>query len=58
MQFYGGFIVDQSGHPKTYAEGNATAHGDAEVWFADMLRNIPIDWCVVIDWEHLTTALP
>ena len=25
MQEYGGFIVDNRGHPKTYAEGNATA---------------------------------
>ena len=27
MQEYGGFIVDNSGHPKTYAEGNARKLG-------------------------------
>jgi predicted sugar kinase len=50
MQEYGGFVVDNSGHPKTYAEGNATANWDASIWTEDMLRNIPSDWYVVIDW--------
>lgn len=51
MQKYGGFVVDNSGHPKTYAEGNATAHWDPSVWTEDMLRHIPADWYVVIDWN-------
>jgi hypothetical protein len=52
MQEYGGFVVDNSGHPKTYAEGNATANWDPSIWTEDMLRDIPIDWFVVIDWNH------
>jgi len=51
MQRYGGFIVDNSGHPKTYAEGDETAHWDAQVWTADMLRDIPPSWYVVLDWN-------
>ncbi|MGB8983578.1 MAG: hypothetical protein WCC12_17045 [Anaerolineales bacterium] len=57
MQEYGGFIVDNSGHPKTYAEGNATAHWTASVWTEDMLRNIPADWYVVIDWNAPSTKV-
>ena len=52
MQKYGGFIVDNSGHPKTYAEGDPTAHWDPSIWTEDMLRNIPSDWYVVIDWNY------
>lgn len=55
MQEYGGFIVDNSGHPKTYAEGDATANWDPSVWTGDMLRNIPMDWYVVIDWDRPST---
>ncbi|HEX2997351.1 MAG TPA: hypothetical protein VHP14_21190, partial [Anaerolineales bacterium] len=55
MQKYGGFIVDKSGHPKTYAEGDATANWDPSVWTGDMLRNIPMDWYVVIDWNGPST---
>ena len=58
MQSHGGFIVDQCGHPKTYAEGNATANWDPDVWFADMLRNIPLEWYAVINWEHPAAAVP
>ena len=55
MQKYGGFIVDNSGHPKTYAEGNTTAHWDSSVWTDDMLRHIPSDWYVVLDWNFPST---
>ena len=51
MQEYGGFIVDNSDHPKTYAEGNITADWNASLWNRDMLREIPSDWYVVIDWD-------
>jgi hypothetical protein len=51
MQTYGGFIVDNSGHPKTYGEGNLTAHWDPALWTSDMLRNIPSDWYAVLDWK-------
>jgi hypothetical protein len=57
MQVYGGFIVDNSGHPKTYAEGDATAHWDPSVWTEDMLKNIPPDWYVVIDWNSPSTQV-
>lgn len=56
MQEYGGFLVDNSGHPKTYAEGDQTANWDPSVWNEDMLRNIPIDWYVVIDWNSPSAA--
>jgi hypothetical protein len=52
MQEYGGFIVDNSDHPKTYAEGAPTANWDASEWRKDMLNGIPTDWYVVIDWNH------
>jgi len=52
MQEYGGFVVDNSGHPKTYAEGNATADWESSVWTKNMLRDIPKDWYVVIDWNY------
>jgi hypothetical protein len=55
MQEYGGFIVDNSGHPKTYAEGNASAQWDPSLWTEDMLREIPPDWYVVIDWNFPST---
>ncbi len=55
MQKYGGFIVDNSGHPKTYAEGNPTAQWDPAIWTEDMLRNIPSGWYVVIDWNSPST---
>ncbi|MBI5842262.1 MAG: hypothetical protein HZB19_19420 [Chloroflexi bacterium] len=58
MQQYGGFIVDDSGHPKTYAEGNATANWSSAMWPADMLRNVPPDWYVVIDWNYPSTKVP
>lgn len=51
MQNYGGFIVDNSGHPKTYAEGNLSAQWDPAVWSSDMLKNIPTDWYAVLDWS-------
>ena len=51
MQEYGGFLVDNGGHPKTYAEGDATAHWDPQVWSSDMLRHIPEDWYAVLDWN-------
>ena len=57
MQEYGGFIVDNSGHPKTYAEGDATANWDNNVWSAGMLRNIPPSWYAVIDWNYPSTTL-
>lgn len=55
MQEYGGFIVDNSGHPKTYAEGDPTAHWKPSIWTENMLRNIPMDWYVVIDWNFSST---
>lgn len=55
MQKYGGFVVDNSGHPKTYAEGNPTANWDASIWTADMLKDIPPEWYVVIDWNFPST---
>jgi hypothetical protein len=55
MQKYGGFVVDRSGHPKTYAEGDATAHWDPKVWAPDILKDIPPDWYVVIDWNYAAT---
>ena len=57
MQEYGGFIVDNSDHPKTYAEGDATAHWDPSVWSRTMLRDIPTDWYVVIDWNYPSTKV-
>jgi hypothetical protein len=55
MQEYGGFIVDDGGHPKTYAEGDATAHWDPEIWSSDMLRHIPEEWYAVLDWNSSLT---
>ena len=55
MQQYGGFIVDKSGHPKTYAEGNPTANWDPSVWNENMLSTIPPDWYIVIDWNSPST---
>jgi hypothetical protein len=57
MQEYGGFIVDNSDHPKTYAEGDASANWDPSVWSRNMLRDIPSDWYVVIDWNHPSTKV-
>jgi hypothetical protein len=57
MQEYGGFIVDNSDHPKTYAEGDATADWDPSVWTRTMLRNIPQDWYVLIDWNTPSTEV-
>jgi hypothetical protein len=57
MQVYGGFIVDNSDHPKTYAEGDATAKWDSSVWNGNMLRDIPPDWYVVIDWNTPSTEV-
>jgi len=57
MQEYGGFIVDNSGHPKTYAEGNATANWDPEIWFADMLHGFPTEWYAVVDWNYPSTKV-
>jgi hypothetical protein len=58
MQEYGGFIVDNSDHPKTYAEGDATANWDSSVWTRNMLKNIPPDWYVVIDWDYPSARVP
>ncbi len=58
MQEYGGFIVDDAGHPKTYAEGDATAHWDPKLWTPDMLHDIPSNWYVVIDWNFPSTKAP
>lgn len=55
MQQYGGFIVDRSDHPKTYAEGDATALWDSSIWSKDMLKDIPPEWYVVIDWNLPST---
>jgi hypothetical protein len=55
MQIYGGFIVDDSGHPKTYPQGDASAHWDPAIWTSDMLQDIPQDWYVVIDWNFPST---
>jgi hypothetical protein len=49
--------VDNSDHPKTYAEGDATAQWEPSVWTLDMLRNIPKDWYVVIDWNSAATEV-
>jgi len=57
MQEYGGFLVDNSDHPKTYAEGDATADWGASVWTPNMLRDIPPDWYVVIDWNTPSTEV-
>jgi hypothetical protein len=57
MQAYGGFIVDNSDHPKTYAEGDATANWEPSVWTRNMLRDIPPDWYVVIDWNYPSTKV-
>ena len=57
MQEYGGFVVDNSGHPKTYAEGDATADWDPSIWTKNMLRDIPPDWYVVIDWNSPSTEV-
>lgn len=57
MQEYGGFVVDNSDHPKTYAEGNATANWDPSMWARTMLKNIPPDWYVVIDWNYPSTQV-
>lgn len=58
MQNYGGFIVDKSDHPKTYPEGNATAHWDPNIWSSQMLRNIPPEWYDVLDWNMPFTENP
>lgn len=58
MQEYGGFIVDNSGHPKTYPEGQATAHWDAAIWSSEMLSDIPKEWFVILDWNHPSTSIP
>jgi hypothetical protein len=58
MQQYGGFLVDNSGHPKTYAEGDATGHWHPTVWSPDMLRNLPKEWFAVIDWNFPSTRIP
>jgi hypothetical protein len=58
MQEFGGFIVDNSDHPKTYAEGDPTANWDASEWTNDMLNSIPADWYVVIDWNHPSIKVP
>ncbi|HJQ13437.1 MAG TPA: hypothetical protein VJ830_01715 [Anaerolineales bacterium] len=57
MQVYGGFIVDNSDHPKTYAEGDSTANWEPSVWTRNMLRSIPPEWYVVIDWNYPSTKV-
>lgn len=51
MQTYGGFIVDNSGHPKTFGEGSATANWNPQIWSKHMLNGIPSSWYVVLDWN-------
>ncbi|NCP86504.1 hypothetical protein GW781_09405 [bacterium] len=51
MQTYGGYIVDRSGHPKTYGEGNITAQWTPDLWTSNMLTNIPQSWYVILDWR-------
>lgn len=58
MQEYGGFVVDNSDHPKTYAEGAPTGKWDPSLWTEDMLRNVPENWFVVIDWNYPSTRVP
>lgn len=58
MQEYGGFVVDNSGHPKTYAEGNITADWDPAIWSPTMLKNIPSGWYVVLDWNYPIISVP
>jgi len=58
MQEYGGFIVDNSGHPKTYAEGDITANWDNSIWSKNMLKYIPTDWYVVLDWNYPIVFAP
>jgi hypothetical protein len=58
MQEYGGFIVDNSDHPKTYGEGNPTANWEASEWSENMLNGIPTDWYIVIDWNYPSTKDP
>jgi hypothetical protein len=50
MQVFGGFIVDNSDHPKTYGEGSETAKWDQNVWNREMLRSIPTDWFAILDF--------
>lgn len=57
MQEYGGFIVDNSDHPKTYAEGDETANWEPSIWNRKMLKHIPVDWYVVIDWNTPSTEV-
>ena len=52
MQIYGGFIVDNSDHPKTYGEGNETANWNTDLWTSDMLRDIPMDWYAILDFDE------
>jgi hypothetical protein len=52
MQKFGGFVVDNSDHPKTGTEGNATANWDPKIWSKDMLRDIPPEWYDIIDWNY------
>ena len=56
MQEFGGFVVDNSDHPKTYPEGDASAHWNPAVWSHDMLRNVPPEWYDVLDW-NLTNSV-
>ena len=56
MQNFGGFIVDKGGHPKTSAEGDATANWDKDIWFDKMLKNIPSNWYKVLDWNYPTSS--
>jgi hypothetical protein len=51
MQIYGGFIADNSGHPKTYGEGDETANWTPDLWTSDMLRDIPMDWYAILDFD-------
>lgn len=51
MRTYGGYIVDKSGHPKTYPEGSLTAGWNPSMWSDKMLQNIPQAWYIVLDWN-------
>lgn len=58
MQVFGGFIVDRSGHPKTYGEGMLSANWNYEYWTNNMLKDIPQDWYSILDWDTVATNAP
>ncbi len=50
LQPYGMITVDNSGHPKIYAEDNLTAHSDGVLKNCTVSR-IPYSVSQVIDWR-------